>query len=229
MKKCVCYCMTRNIYGNILPSLKSLLKHNDIDQVYLLTEDDDIGFWLPANVKCINVAGQEFFTESGPNYHCRWTYMVMMRTVLCRIFQEESRMLALDLDTIIEGDISGLWDLPLDNYCMAAAREQFRHVNGKPYVNCGVVMWNLDRMRNGWADVIVKGLNSKQYDYCEQDCINELMQGQIFLMDSAYNTCEYTEPPQSSVKIRHYAAWGAENFLADSTVKKYGDMDWSEV
>ena len=37
--KAACYIMTRNVYKDIVPSLKSLLINSDVDKVYILAED----------------------------------------------------------------------------------------------------------------------------------------------------------------------------------------------
>ena len=44
----------------VIPSMKSLLANNNIDRIYLITEDDDIGLELPDIVKIINVSGQQY-------------------------------------------------------------------------------------------------------------------------------------------------------------------------
>ena len=189
MTRIVCYLLTRNIYLNVIPSLKSLLKNGNVDQVWLLIEDEDIGYELPDDVVVYNIGRfrERYFRSNGPNYYSRWSYMVMMKTVLCKIFPW-SRVLTLDVDTIVQDDISALWDLPIDDYYLAGAREPHKTIEcGHDYVNCGVLLWNLNRMRDGAADKLVTALNQKKYDFCEQDCINELLSGQIMLMDRAYN------------------------------------------
>ena len=82
MTKSVCYTLSRNIYQDVIPSLKSLLKNGNIDWVYLVTEDDDVGFDLPDRVITVKVDPTSYFQPDGPNYNCRWTYMVLMKTVM---------------------------------------------------------------------------------------------------------------------------------------------------
>ena len=54
--KVACYAATRNYYMNVFPSLKSLLRNGNVDRVYILAEDDDIGIDLPAKVIVKNVS-----------------------------------------------------------------------------------------------------------------------------------------------------------------------------
>ena len=123
MRKCVSYCMTRNIYHMVIPSMKSLLANNDIDTVYLLTEDDDTGLDLPDKVKTINVSGQQWFKHDSPNFYNRFTWMVMMRMALPFVLADEERVLSLDLDTIVQQNIESLWDLNMDGKYIAGAIE----------------------------------------------------------------------------------------------------------
>ena len=119
MRKCVSYCMTRNIYPMVIPSMKSLLTNNDIDTVYLITEDDDIGIELPDICKVINVSDQQYILRSSPNYNTHFTWMVMIRLALPFILKDEERVLSLDLDTIIQSNIEDLWDMDMSGKYVA--------------------------------------------------------------------------------------------------------------
>ena len=46
--------------------------------------------------------------------------MAMMRATLSKLFPNLDQILSLDVDTIIEKDISNLWNLNLDDYYLAA-------------------------------------------------------------------------------------------------------------
>lgn len=221
-----CYCMTRNIYHKVIPSLKSLLMHADLDRVFLLTEDDDIGLELPDCVEIINVRDQKFFPGDGPNYANGWTWMVMMRMALCYVFPDLDRILSLDLDTIVDCEINELWDMPIENHYAAACLEPGRSKTSA-YFNCGVMLVNLKKMRDGKADEIIHALNTNKYAFVEQDCMNELCSGEIYEMSGAYNFCNYTDrsaPP----KIYHFAASRAW-YECEPLVKKYKDIPWPDV
>ena len=216
-----CYCMTRNIYRKVIPSLNSLLIHSDAD-VYLLTEDDSVGFRLPDRVRVINVSGQQWFRQDGPNYHCGWSWMVMMRMALCHVFPDLDRILALDVDTIVDQDITALWDLPIGNCYCAAAVELHRSKPGSLYFNNGVTLWHLDKMRDGKADEIIRDLNTHYYEYAEQDCMNILLRGKILPMPPEYNANRFTGLDQG-IRIRHFAAepgW----YEREPLVQKYKEV-----
>lgn len=202
--KAAVYAGTRNLYGDMLPSVKSLLANSDADTVYLLVEDDDFPYVLPSCVKTVNVSGQELFDRDGPNYKNGWTYMVLMKTALHRIFPDMERVLFLDCDTIVRKDISSLWETDMNGKCIAGARETQYTEN--IYINAGVMLFDLDRMRRtGKGDELISALNSKWYAFVEQDCIAEHMQGEIEEISGDYNACEYTRHGKDPY-IVHFAA-----------------------
>ena len=228
--KAAFYLMTRNIYTDVVPSLKSLLKNGKIDRVYILAEDDDIGFELPAKVIVKNISGwKKRLNPEGPNIGCRWSYMVMMKILICQMFPKMDRALTIDVDTIVRGDLSPLWDMNLDGYYFAGAREPFwsqRYC--RDYVNAGVIMWNLVRMRDGMADMIIDHMNRMKYTFVEQDCMNELCWDRIKVFDAAYNAGDWTERPQSEIRVRHYMA-SKGLWKTEPEVLKYAKMPWEEV
>ena len=230
MQKVVCYFMTRNLYPRVIASLKSVLKNGNIDRVYIMAEDDDLSFDLPSRVIVQNVREwKQLLDPDGPNYNNRWTYMVLMKVLLCKILPKASRALALDLDTIVRSDISDLWDMDIDNYYFAGVREPFWTERlHRDYVNGGVLFWNLDKMRDGMADHVIDILNRRQYTFPEQDALNDICRGQFRVIDAAYNAGDWTEPPRSDIKIRHYMA-SKGMWKAEPEVRRYTAMSWEEV
>ena len=205
--KVACYCMTRNIYHKVEPSMNSLLKNTpSIDRVFLLTEDDDVGFELPAKVRIVNVRDQKFFDPDGPNYRCKWTYMCLIKTTLAKLFPQYDRMLSLDLDTIVEFDIGELWDTPMGDHYLAGVPEPNNTRDGFVYINAGVVLWNLKQLRDGMVDKIIDSLNTVEWPFPEQNCVSHLCQGRIYHLNAMYNSSRYSVPCLHP-KIHHFAAY----------------------
>lgn len=221
MKKAAAYCMTRNLYEKAIPSIKSLLINGKPDVVYLLIEDDEFPL-KHKKIKVINVSDQTIFRKDGPNYNARFTYMAMMRAALCK-FLKEHRVLSLDADTIVDGDISYLWNLPLDDYYLAAGHEPHKTKPGFLAINCGVVMFNLKKMRDGKADEIIDALNTRPYAFLEQDAINEFCQGGIFDFEPEYNVHSWSVPTDKAPVIKHYA--GYYDWSAEPLTLKYAAME----
>ena len=225
--KYACYFMTRNFYKHIGPSLKSLLCHADVDKVFLLTEDDDIGIKLPDKVQVMNISGQKYFTKDSPNYVNLWAWIILMRVALHHVFPDIDRILTLDLDTLVVSDISELWDIPLGNNYMAGAIDVPLMGSDGTYINAGVVMWNLKQLRDGMGDRLIEELNTHYHKYPEQDAINMLCKGHIYLLNGKYNSGTHSRT-NGSPKILHFAGKGMKTYLADERVKEYAEMDWED-
>lgn len=230
MRKVVSYCMTRNIYPMVIPSMKSLLANNDIDTVYLLTEDDDTRLDLPDIVKTINVSGQQYFKHDSPNFYNRFTWMVMMRMALPFVLADEEKVLSLDLDTIVQQNIEQLWGLNMnDKYIAGAIEDALSAQKGYSYINCGVMMMNLEKMRDGMAEKIIHLLNTKRYLYNEQDCMNEtLTEEQKLIISPAFNYGFFNQGAMCLPSILHFAAHG-KSFNGLDIVNQWRNKDWSEI
>lgn len=186
-----------------------------IDRVYILAQDDDIGLTLPANVQVINMSGQDIFPESGPNYYCRWTHMSLMQAALHRILPAEDKVLSLCVDTLITHDLSELWEIPLDDYYFAGVPEPYKTMRfGYTYINCGVVLNNLRKLRDGMGDCLIDSLNRQKYDFANQSCVNSLCHDHIYCLPNQYNATYWTGMP-SNAYIRHFAAEGDSWFSKD--------------
>lgn len=232
--KYAAYCITRNLYHDVIPSLKSLLIHTDVDEVFLVIEDDTFPEPLPLDcVKTINVADQTFFPPNGPNSNSRFTYMAMMRVALPFVLDVD-RVLTLDPDVIFRQDAPEIFDLDIDDYYLSASREYHKSTDSFLYINAGVVLYNLKRLReSGKGKEIIDFLNTHRRDFVEQDAVNELCQGGILPMDPTYNANPWTNATFLSTyvhepKVEHYAATGGAWTQYD-IVNKYRDIPWNEI
>ena len=209
MKSAV-YMGTMNVYQDMTPSLKSLLMHSDVDKVYFLIEDNTFPEWLPPCVEIINVSGQKFFDPSGPNYKSPWTYMPMMRAALSKIIPDD-KVLTLDYDVFFNDDVSELWDIDLTDYYFAGVTEWKKKGFPQPYINFGVVLLNLKKIReDGMDDKFILSLNTEYAFANEQDVMNRLCHGHTKVIPSTYNMNDYVEPCDNP-KVIHFAGIG-ENF-----------------
>lgn len=205
--KVAAYCASRNKYGTLKAPINSLIANSDVDKIYCIIEDDALPYEVPDIVECVNASEQKFFRLDGPNVKARWTYFTLMRVTFTKLFPELDRILSLDIDTIVQQDISELWDLDISNYYLAASREPHKAgLFGGMYVNVGVTLFNLDLMRKDRIDdKLIETLNTKRYDFADQDCCNDICVNRILDMPSIYNANAYTLPC-SNPKILHYAA-----------------------
>lgn len=223
------YTGTRNVYGDMVTSAKSLLINSNVEKIYFLAEDDDLSMELPQEIEVINVHDQKFFPWDGPNMATPYSYMALMRAALAYVFPDLDRILSLDVDTIIDKDISDIWDIPLDGYYFAACHEKHRSYDDYLYCNAGVVLFNLDKLRKDHkADEVIEVLNTGKFRWVDQDVFNYLCQGRIYDLPSDYNDNDWTVRP-NAVKIKHYAGIKRENWINLPLVQKYRKIPFSEI
>ena len=221
------YCGTRNIYDDMETAAKSLIANSDVDTVHFLIEDSEFPHELPGIIKVKNVSKQKHFRSNGANMQSKYTYMAMMRAALCKVFPKVDKILSLDADTICYDDVSGIWDIPLNDCYFAAAYEPERSEHEQLfYTNAGVTLFNLRKLRDGKATEIIKALNNMQYHFVEQDALNFLCQGSIAELDGDYNACDFTVHTDNP-KIIHYAGLG--DWRGKLPVCQYRHMTWDEV
>ena len=218
------YAGTRNVYQDMIPSMKSLLIHSNVEKIYFLIEDDKFPYELPPEVECINVSKQKWFDTDCINMKNRCSYMVLLRVVFCQLFPHLDRILTIDNDTIVKENISDLWYLNMDDYYIAGCTEFQKSTPDFTYINMGVAMINLKKWREDGLDKkLVKDLHTYYFEETEQTAINMACQGHILVLNAMYNRNNYTDQKMGREKIIHYAA--VKNWQSMPLVQKYRDIE----
>lgn len=220
------YSGTRNVYPQMYVSLKSLLLNTEMDRVYLLIEDDEFPFPIPENVFTINVSQQDFFEPGSPNYHSDYSYMELLRCALGIILpDDEKKVLWLDIDTIINEDISDLFEIDMRGFLYAGVIEPKKCNGIFTYINVGVCLCNLELLRDMYKERELIGfLNQYEYVWPGQDVINLLCQGGIRTFGSEYNSNAFVIPC-ARPRVIHYAAIKASEYKSHWAYKKYERID----
>lgn len=226
------YCGTYNTYQNMLASAKSLLWHTRMDKIYFLIEDD-FPYELPDNgiIECINVKDQEWFEQDGPNYNNSWTHMCLMRAAFAKLIPYD-KVLSLDIDVVIQEDIGCLWDIDMTDYYLAGVAEPQRQKSTADplYINFGVVMMNLAKLRrDGLDDKIIGALNTQKFGCPEQDAFNKFCAQHIYQLPNDYNATVHSHITGECEKERiiHYA--GIKFWRHFGSVKEYAIRPWGAV
>ena len=224
----IVYSMTRNVYEWILPSMRSLAEHNPDADVYILAEDDTLPFDLPMPAQIINVSGQGFFRKGSSNYDNMFSYINLLKVVYPQILPFD-KVIHLDLDTIICGSLTGLWDTDLSGKWFGAVQEYkgtYRPF-GEKYYNMGIAVINLAQMREDGVDMLMQDyLNSGKRKWADQDAWNYygLREDKIVPLDIRWNeNCMtgYTDSPA----IVHYCSyrdwWTKKNMFRVEFLNRY--------
>ena len=233
--KTAVYCATRNLYADLLPSVKSLSMHSDVEQIFLLIEDDSFPFPLPPWVRTVNVAQQPWIRKTSPNWDNGLTWMVMIRACLTKLLPDCNRVLSIDCDTICTRDVSEIFELDLGGSSMAMTREPSRCAGGvyyqrrfgDVYYNAGVCLQDLKALReHGDDDRIIDMLNSVKLPANEQDAFNLVLRGKIRDLPNEFNSSGWTGYADRP-RILHYA--GVRDWQHLPPVETYRAKSWEEV
>ena len=230
MRRVVVYAGTRKVYRQMAAAAKSLLRHTRVDRVWFLIEDDAFPEELPGVIRTMNLSGQTWLDRDGPNYGGPLTYMSMIRLALPAILPAESRCLWLDTDTIVRDDIGELLDMDMCGCYVAMAQEPPRCKYPFLYYNAGVMLMNLDRIREDriWQRWLLL-VNRTELTAQEQDAVNLVCQGWIRTVPAIWN-CAVNVTVQTAMedaKIMHYA--GTMKYLGDDVFREYEDADWRVI
>jgi len=170
----IVYAMTRNVYEQAVPSIRSLMHHNPKAKVFLVIEDDAFPYELPCDPVIINVSAQEYFKEDGPNYKNRFTYINLLKVCYPELLSV-NKVIHLDIDTIVCGPLDDLWKTDLKGKWFGAV-PQYRGEyiqTGDAYYNMGVAIFNLQQMRKDDATTgMWEYLNTTETMYADQDAWN---------------------------------------------------------
>lgn len=128
------------------------------------------------------------------------SYTAAFKFDLPQILSEE-KIIYIDGDTIIQGDISELWDLTYDDYGIYAVDDQLDTltdgyselssgiaIKSPHYYNSGVMVMNLDKMRRDHRteELVEYRINGKNR-YMDQDAFNAVMHEDIKPIGFRYN------------------------------------------
>lgn len=128
-----------------------------------------------------------------------WNSIVLARLILDKFLPEDiEKVLYLDGDTIVRGNLKELWNTDIENYVLGASieptvdKERKRNLGLelKPYYNAGVLLVNLKKWKQINAGKIIldyyKENNGKLFAN-DQDAINGSLPEYIFTLLPKYN------------------------------------------
>ncbi len=155
-------------------------------------------------------------------YH--FSIVTYYRLFIASLFPQYDRIVYLDCDLVVLGDISELYNTDLKENILGAAPEQyvqntaeFRHyaekalgVNPDGYVNAGVLIINLKEYRKNKIEEKFVNLITK-YDFDllvpDQAYLNYLCQNKIYMLPNGWNKEPMPLQCEGKKNIVHYALY----------------------
>jgi lipopolysaccharide biosynthesis glycosyltransferase len=131
-------------------------------------------------------------------------YAAYFRFLLPSVLPDLDKVLYLDCDMIVDGDLKELWNIDIENYALAGVRDsendnirlynRLGYEQSLGYINSGVLLINLKEWRkDNILTTAIKALTSSplKYQYHDQDFINEFYCDRKLLIDFKFNLMEF--------------------------------------
>ncbi len=151
------------------------------------------------------------------DYYSNATYY---RILIPNLYSEYEKVLYLDSDIVILDDIAKLYNVNVSNYLIGAVSEhwfenysEFKSYgkkviglsNYKKYINAGVMLMNLQKLRDiQFEDKFLHLLETVKYRFAQdQDYFNRICKGNIKYLKEYWNASGYLYK-KSNPKIIHY-------------------------
>ena len=137
------------------------------------------------------------------------------RLKVASLFPQLDKILYLDGDLIVRRSLKDLYNEDITGYVCAGVEaikdEKGKDVYDKLYVNAGVILFNLKKMREENTEEVLANYaaeNINEIKYGDQDIINFALEGKIKTIDSKYNiqtcNCYYISDYSLDYTIIHY-------------------------
>ncbi len=235
-------------YKYMVIDVYSLLETTkDVKKVYLFTETDnekDIPYlsevkkkYKDVEIKVMNSHKyiDENLNEYSVNRNNFFTDFCMVKLMLSNIL-EEDKVLYIDTDAIVIKDISNIWKYNMDDYYVAGIKDFGIQKRGMDevlpianYINSGVVVFNLKKMREDHIqEQLFNLLNTKKLKFPDQDALNIVCHNKTYLLPIFYNQCDDVSlelVDKSKARIIHYAGTKDEFWVTN----RYFGEEWYEV
>ncbi len=226
MNICIIYSpdWLKYIYIEIFALIKT---NSDVTNIYLISDAagepnsdfcSDLYFKYGIEVIFLDLEALYNDTIRTPSNIGRFTRYTLYRLLIPKVIPED-RILYLDADTIVNGDLSEFYHQDIKNIDIVGVRDigildiQLQSIgkkHGDLYINAGVLLMNLDQIREkNLSDTWIKLINTQPTSCYDQDIMNRTCN--IKLASNIYNSSMSTGiPPVDQIKIAHYAGHLAE-------------------
>ena len=224
----IIFCINNAYVRFVSVTMLSILENNKSDvKFYVLSNDIDtyakehlktlIKEYLNASIEFVYIENKIFLDlKLNIKYISVETYY---RYIIADLFPYMNKCLYLDADIIVNGDLKELYNTNIKDYYCAGAKDLYiQEINYTRkigleglYINAGVILFNLDKIRQ---DKMIQKLfdNTRKMkdiiEYQDQDVINITFNGSIKEVDSIYNFAStnivHEKNKRSGAVVIHY-------------------------
>lgn len=230
----ICYCFGPSWAKYIPIELYSLFKHNEVKRLYLMSEKIPHESLKECKRLCCEfgvdmsyidmVPFEQTHIRSKKNIDTRFTKYTLYRLGIPD-FVPDDKVLYLDSDTLVLGDLSEFYNTDLGYNVIAGAIDtgitdgHIRSIGGKigsKYLNAGVLLMDLKKLRQmGMTKQWLSMMNKTHYPAHDQDIIFLTLTDKFEIVDPIYNCSLSTryDMPDEDVKILHLAGDKSKDWI----------------
>lgn len=193
------------------------LSHENIEKLSKLAKDNfSVEFYAMKN-------SFDAITDRMSNrLRCDYfTLTIYFRLFIPLMFPQFDKGIYIDSDVVVTSDIAELFDIDIKDNFIGACRdysiadipplvsytENAVGVKGDEYINSGVLLMNLKKMReNNFEGHFLNLLNAYHFDSIapDQDYINAICNGKIHYLSQEWDTMPDSSTPVENPKLIHY-------------------------
>ncbi|MBI2382588.1 MAG: glycosyltransferase family 8 protein [Gammaproteobacteria bacterium] len=150
-----------------------------------------------ANIQLLFISDDRLGNFPTQHFHKSCWYRILLPDLL----PELEKILYLDSDLIVQGAVRPLWQSDISEKVFAAVtnplypfmppfpRDRLHLADARSYINSGVLLMNLDRMRSTGCIARIRSYASNHPEnlYPEQDALSALLHGDCLLLHPKWN------------------------------------------
>ena len=206
--------------------MQSILEHTDSKLCFHILHDETVSEENKRKLK--QVAHQKgdsiqfhfidtaIFDDVKERLH-RFTVGTMFRLILPEILPNLDKIIYLDADLFVNGDIKELWDVDIREYCLAGVIDEGVDIHNYPrilnkypkikkesYFNAGVLYINLKKLREfgNLKKLVVDFLiENPEAGLPDQDALNVIFHNKVLYLDGSWNRFVYLHRKDNVEKL----------------------------
>lgn len=231
-------CVDASLNPYLYPLIQSIL-YNTNSQVDFhilhhdpLPEEDLLYGFSNATIHAVQVKDEDlkdFELNKGNEWFSHITKMTYARILLPKLVPQANRLIYLDIDTLVEGDINELWQFNLEGHLLGMAQEPdtdyFEDPLMTPYFQAGVILMDLAGLREAQFEERLRDRSIRELDKFwtvqgqDQGLINREFESDVKKLPVRFNFC--------SMVISHYGA----KFVGDEKMLRalIGDQFYEDI
>ena len=221
-----------NIFIHILSD--SSISHENIEKFMKMSEVYSFKFEI------VNIPIENLKSEYNGIYCSIGTFL---RFAVNELSQD--KIIYLDSDVLVTCDISKLWNININDYCLAAVKDcedtRLRYINTRfykkrgidhiEYFNAGVIVFNCKKINQemNLYRTAIKVLNeNKKFNFYDQDVLNKIFRNKVKYLTDKFNYMIASDHDYNILQgdaINHYSGivkpWSTQN---PNLIKIYYDF-----